>query len=373
MFKGRANPEAAKAFLERHGVNLGQVREFCGVPVSALALGTYLGEMNEVIDMKVALAAVAAVEHGCNFFDTAINYRGQRAERSLGEAIKRLVLAGKARREELFVSTKGGFVPYEKEPTSDLTKLFEAEYVSRGIVKSADLVGGCHCMEPAYLDDQIERSRKNLGIETIDLYYIHNPETQLEELPERIFYEKLERAFVKLEEAVKEGRIAAYGLATWNGFREEPGSQTALQLEKCVLAAEKASDAVGAACHHLRAIQLPLNLAMPEAALMKTQRFGQNLYSAVDAASVLDVSVAVSVPLFQARLCHNLPDFILEKFPKDLSQAHCALAFATGFNGVDAAMVGMKQPDHVNHDLEFLKRKPLSETELREVVSSMLA
>jgi predicted aldo/keto reductase-like oxidoreductase len=111
---------------------------------------------------------------------------------------------------------------------------------------------------------------------------------------------------------------------------------------------------------------------MPEAALLKTQRLGHNMLSAIDAAQALDLSVAVSVPLFQARLCHNLPDFIVEKFPSELSQAHCALAFATGFASVDAAMVGMKAPDHVAHNLELLRRQPLTEDQLRGVIESML-
>lgn len=372
MFKGRATAEAARQFLERRGVHAGQIRAFCGSIVSTLGIGTYLGDMDEVTDVKVALACVLATDNGCNLIDSAINYRGQRAERAIGDAMRRVILSGKAKREELFLSTKGGFVPFEGKPSSDLTRLFEEEYVRKGIVGMAELVGGCHCMHPAYLDDQIERSRKNLQVETIDLYYLHNPETQLKELPERIFYDKLEKAFVALEKAVLGGRIGAYGLATWNAFREEPSSPTSVQLEKCVLAAERAAQAVGQKQHHFRAIQLPLNLAMPEAALLKTQRFGQNLMSAIDAAAALDLDVAVSVPLFQSRLCHNLPEFIVEKFPKELSQAHCALAFATAFAGVASAMVGMKAADHVTHDLAFLKHAPLNEAELREVVESMV-
>ena len=107
MFKGKATADAAKDFLKRNRVNPGQISEFCGIPVARLGLGTYLGDMNEVTDHKVALATVAAVERGCNVIDSAINYRGQRAERSVGEAIRRLVLSGKAKREELFIATKG--------------------------------------------------------------------------------------------------------------------------------------------------------------------------------------------------------------------------------------------------------------------------
>lgn len=372
MFKGKANRDAASQFLRSRHVHPGQIREFCGIPVSALGLGTYLGNMDEVTDLKVTLAAVLATDNGCNFIDSAINYRGQRAERSIGEALRRIILSGKAKREELFISTKGGFVPYEGRPAANIGELFHAEYVQKGLARASDLTSGCHCMEPSYLNDQIERSRKNLQVETLDLYYLHNAETQLEELPERVFYEKLQKAFELFENAVKEGRIAAYGMATWSGFREQFGAQTSLQLEKCVLAAERAADAVQAKEHHFRAVQLPLNLAMPEAALLKTQKFGSAQLPAIEAAKALGLSVAASVPLFQARLCHNLPDFILEKFPQDLSQAHCALAFATAFKGVDAAMVGMKAADHIAHNLEFLRHAPLQEGELKNLVQAMV-
>jgi aryl-alcohol dehydrogenase-like predicted oxidoreductase len=373
LFKGRATAADTRAFLEKRELNPGQIRSFGGVAVSSLGVGTYLGNMDEATDAKVTQACLQAMEHGVNFIDSAINYRGQRGERAVGEAIRRAILSGKFRREEFFVSTKGGFVPYEGKPTSDVSKLFDEQYVSKGLARPTDLVSGCHCLEPAYLNDQIERSRQNLLLETIDLYYLHNPETQLDELPERIFYDKLEKAFALLERATDEGRIGAYGLATWNAFREEPTSHTAIQLERCLEVASRAAKSLGHAESHFKAVQLPLNLAMPEGALLRTQQVGQNTLSAIDAAHQLGLSVAVSVPLFQSRLCHGLPDFILEKFDKEMSQAHCALAFATAFTSVDAAMVGMKTPEHVTHNLEFLKHRPLTEEQLRGVINAMIA
>lgn len=373
MFKGKANPESARRFLTSHGLEYHQIRKFCGVPVSSLALGTYLGNLDELTDSKVTAACLQAIDLGCNFFDTAINYRAQRAERSVGEAIRRAVLAGKAKREDLFVSTKGGFVPCDRIYNSDIKGLFQSEYVAKGLATQDDLIAGCHCMEPKYLDDQIEKSRKNLGLETIDLYYLHNPETQLEELPERVFYVKLKEAFEVLERAVADGRIGAYGLATWSGFREEPASTQSMQLETCLEAAKFAAQAVGAKEHHFKAIQLPLNLAMPEAALVRTQKIGATTLPAIEAAKTFELDVAVSVPLFQARLCHGLPDFIVEKFPEEMSQAHCALAFTTAFASVDAAMVGMKDLEHVKHNLALLKKEPLSGDELRAVIEAMVS
>lgn len=372
MIKGQATLEAAGAFLEKKGLHLDQRRTFCGIPVSSLAFGTYLGAMDEATDRLVTLACLKAIELGANFIDTAINYRGQRAERSIGEAFRRGLLAGGFKREEIFVSTKGGFVPYEGAPTSAIAALFEERYVARGLARKSDLIAGCHCIEPAYLKDQIDRSRGNLQLETIDLFYVHNPETQLEELPARIFYDKLERAFEALEGEVRAGKIAAYGMATWDAFRDEDTSQTHVSLEKCVEAALAAAKKTGSRGHHFKAVQLPLNLAMPEGALIPTQDVAGGKFPAIEAAKKLGLNVATSVPLFQARLCHGLPDFIVNAFPKDYSQAHCALAFATSFPGVDSAMLGMKQIEHVEHDLRFLGLPRLAAGALDKIVAAMV-
>src|SRR5258708_31310385 len=84
------------------------------------------------------------------------------------------------------------------------------------------MVAGCHARSPRFLDDQIERSRRNLGVDCIDVYYIHNPETQLGEVPRAEFLRRLRAAFEALENACDEGRIACYGTATWNGYRLPP-------------------------------------------------------------------------------------------------------------------------------------------------------
>ena len=49
-----------------------------------------------------------------------------------------------------------------------------------GIMRAEEIVAGGHCLAPDFLADQIARSRANLGVETIDLYYLHNPEQQLD-------------------------------------------------------------------------------------------------------------------------------------------------------------------------------------------------
>ena len=93
-----------------------------------------------------------------------------------------------------------------------------------GLLAPADIVGGGHSLAPRYLAHQIDRSRANLGVETIDVYYLHNPESQLAtRRPRDEVMARIGRAFVALEDAPSSaGKIGCYGVATWNGFRVAP-------------------------------------------------------------------------------------------------------------------------------------------------------
>jgi aryl-alcohol dehydrogenase-like predicted oxidoreductase len=373
MFKGVC---AALKKQESNLVHSDQKREFCGISVHSLGLGTYLGNSDFLTDQKVIQAGALALERGINIIDTAVNYRCQRAEKSVAEVLKRVFLAQKLKREDVFISTKGGFVPFEDQPSS-LIELFQKSYVQTGIAELSDLVAKCHCMSPNFLKNQIELSRKNLNLETIDLYYLHNPETQLEEVSPRVFYERLESAFVALEESVRDKKIVKYGMATWNGLRVLPEEMLYLDLKKCVELAQRAHKRVfpnsSDGISNFAAIQVPLNLAMPEAAFLENQFVDQFKYSAIEAAKKLKLSVAVSAPLFQSRLCHDLPKFILERFPEEYSQSFCALSFATSFQSVDVALVGMKERDHVEHNLSYLQEASLAPEDMRGIFAALVS
>src|ERR1700693_1684586 len=91
----------------------------CSAPaplLSSIGIGTYLGQPDEATDRSYTAAMVAAVQGGINVIDSAITYRYQRSERSIGAALRELQSKGFAR-EELFLSTKGGFLtPDAAEP-----------------------------------------------------------------------------------------------------------------------------------------------------------------------------------------------------------------------------------------------------------------
>jgi aryl-alcohol dehydrogenase-like predicted oxidoreductase len=200
-------------------------------------------------------------------------------------------------------------------------------------------------MTPRYLEDQMNRSLANLGLETIDLYYVHNPETQLEEVGAEEFYARLARTFELLEKKVSEGKIKMYGAATWNGYRMAARSHDYLSLEHVLEAARQA----GGASHHFKAIQLPYNLGMPEAFVSQNQIWEGERVSAIEWARRAGLLVFTSASLLQGRLAQR--------------GVRNALQFVRSTPGVTSALVGMKTLEHVSENLAVSSIPPLSETE----------
>jgi aryl-alcohol dehydrogenase-like predicted oxidoreductase len=330
-------------------------RQSQNIWMSSIGMGTYLGNHDAETDRLYHDAVVRGVESGCNVIDSAINYRLQRSERSVGTALKELARKGYAR-DEIIIATKGGFIPYDGEPPKDPRHYFEETFARPGIAQVSDIVANCHCMTPAYLRDQLERSLNNLDLDCIDIYYLHNPETQLGRVPRDEFNNRMLRAFEVLEEAVTAGKIRMYGTATWNGYRNEMTAPDYLSVGEIAAIAEKA----GGKEHRFKVIQLPLNLGMTEALSLSNQEIKGTKESALAAAQALGLTVMCSASVLQGQLTHNLPDIIRETFPGLETDGQRALQFVRSTPGVTCALVGMKQPTHVDENLATAKVAPAS-------------
>jgi aryl-alcohol dehydrogenase-like predicted oxidoreductase len=321
------------------------------VVVSSVGIGTYLGEPDEATDTGYTSAIVAAVEGGLNLIDSAINYRLQRSERAVGSALRALAAKGFAR-EEIVLCTKAGFLTPDGEMPDDANEYFAREYIDPGIFRPEDVAAGCHCMTPRFLADQLDRSRRNLGVECVDVFYLHNPETQLGEVTPQEFRARVLEAFKFLESAVDEGKIGAYGFATWNAFREDPQSPGYLSLASIEEIAREASGN-----HHFRFVQLPLNLAMPEALVRANQVVEGKTMAMVQAARALKITLITSAALLQGQLTRNLPKYIGESLGLH-QDAVSALQFARSVPGVTTALAGMSRVDHVRANLEVTGLEP---------------
>lgn len=359
MIHGRATAQGTARYRERFLDRLDDAHfrrlpaGSAGEPLwlSSIGLGTYLGEETDAADTDYEAAIVEALASGCNVVDSAINYRHQRSERAIGRALRRAIGAGLVARDEVFVSSKGGFLPFDGELPSDPGGWLRATWVDSGLVAAEELAAGCHAMSPRFLADQLRRSRENLGLETVDLYYLHNPETQLGAVGRTRFVERLQQTFAWLAGEVRGGEtIARYGVATWGALRGSPGEAEHLDLEALV-----ASAPVG---EGPAAIQLPLNLAMPEALVRPTQELDGVAVPVATAARHFGLALFTSASILQGRLGRGLPPEIAETFPGLETDAQRALQFTRSAPGVTTALVGMGQVEHVLENLAVAELPP---------------
>ena len=322
--------------------------------LSSIGIGTYLGAHDAGTDSLYLAAIKEATAAGCNVIDSAINYRCQRSERVIGRALAELSRDGVTVRDELVVTSKGGFIPYDGAPPRDPHAYLQQTFITPGIIKATDVVANCHCMTPGYLRHQLLASLDNLGLSCLDVYYLHNPETQLDEISFEEFLPRMRTAFEMLEGAVGEGKLKLYGTATWNGFRCRPGSRGHLPLEALVGVARE----VSGPDHHFKVIQAPYNLGMPEALAEQTQQVNGQAVSLLEAARALGIYVMSSATILQGQLSRGLPDR-LHAVLGGKTDAQRAIQFARSTPGLGTALIGMKRVEHVRENLAVARQAPL--------------
>ena len=356
---GRATPEGTARYAARQAAEGWAVVEHFrpgpdGLGLSSIGLGTYLGDPTPEMDSRYRSAALHALGRACNVIDTAINYRFQHSERAIGGALRDAFAAGRLARDEVFVSTKGGYVPFDGDWPEDPDAYVVETFIRPGVAQPEDFVDS-HCMTPGYLRHQIRQSRANLGLECLDLYYVHNPEGQRPAVGRGEFARRLRLAIEALEAAVADGEIAAYGTATWKGYRQPPQAPDHLSLEEVVGLARE----VAGAGHHFRAVQLPYNLSMPEAYGARTQSVGGEALSPLEAARRLGVTAFASASLLQSRLARGLPQALRQRFAGCETDAQRALQFARSAPGLATALVGMSREEHVQENMALARVPPL--------------
>ncbi|HEY7879019.1 MAG TPA: aldo/keto reductase [Gemmatimonadaceae bacterium] len=324
--------------------------------VSSIGLGTYLGECTANDDEGYATTAYHALASGINLLDTAINYRCQRSERAIGRALSRAVGENVVTREEVVVCTKGGYIPLDDTPPAtrdDYLAYVDRDFFATGLARPDEVVAGAHCIAPSFLGAQISRSRANLGLDTIDVYYVHNPEQQLDAIAPDLLAQRLRAAFALLEERCAHGEIGTYGCATWNGLRVPPGSRGHLSLAELIAAAHD----VAGDQHHFSVVQLPINIGFTDAVRSPTQQLGRHTVPLLQAAAELDVSVVASAALLQGKLTHHLPPAVHQAVPGFDTDAQRAIAFVRSLPMVASALVGTKSRQHLEENLGAARRR----------------
>jgi aryl-alcohol dehydrogenase-like predicted oxidoreductase len=364
---GFATAEGTRKFMEnaiKNGMPNSHFRPFDNLNLSSLGMGTYLGQITSEDDKDLENAIYESVKSSAmNVIDTAINYRSMKSEKNIGHAMKRLIDDGIISRDQVFISTKNGYITNDGDyPTIDVLEYMHKMYISQGIIDSKDISSGYNVLNPNYIRKCIDKSLANMQLDTIDLVYVHNAyESWCEDISRNEFDEMIQKVFQVYEEYRSKNKIKYYGMATWTCFRLPQNEEGYLSLEEMVKIAGK----VAGKAHGFRFIQLPYNLAYREAYLLKNQSVGSdNDLTILEACNKLNIGVFTSVPLLQAKLLGtNVPDYLGYN-----SQLLKIIQITRSTPYVIAPLIGQKKPSHVKENIELAKVAPLNISEFNDAI-----
>ncbi len=372
FFSGFASSQGTKKFLDaavKKGLNSLHFKKVEDIFLSSLGMGTYLGNLTNNDGDDIENAIYHSVKEGCiNVIDTAINYRSMLSEKNIGKALQRLFDEKVVERDQLFISTKNGYITNDGEfPDTDIETYLKLMYMDKGLIQKNDISSSYHIMNPNYISKCIDTSLCNLGLKTIDLVYIHNSFESWYNLVEKSqFMNMLSKVFQVYEKFREEGKIRFYGMATWNCFTSTRNSTNYLSLDEVVdLAVE-----IGGKDHGFKFIQLPYNIYLREPVLLKNQdnKNKKNL-SIIDSANDLGIHVFTSVPLYQGKLLKiALSDKNIDNLP---SMSLKLLQFVRSTPGVIAPLIGQKKMKHVIENISIAKYPPLEKDAFHSLLNNI--
>lgn len=370
LLNGFATPSGTKKYLDyaiQKGKPSGHFRNFDGLYLSSIGMGTYLGQLAVEDDNDIENAVYDSIKSGAiNVIDTAINYRAMKSEKNIGKALLRLINDGIISRDEVFICTKNGYITNDGEyPRVDVMEYMQKMFISTGVIKPNDISSGYNVLNPNYIARCIDKSLINMHLNCIDLMYIHNAfESWYEDINREEFMQMLSKVFEVYEKYRSSNKIKYYGMATWTCFRVHQNNREYLSLEETVKVAEK----VGGKNHGFRFIQLPYNLVYSEAALLENQDVGsiKNL-TILEAAERLNIGVFTSIPLFQSRLLDaNIPDYA-----GLTDQVEKLIQIIRSTPSIIAPLIGQKKPQHVQQNIKLADVPPMSNLEYKEAIKKL--
>lgn len=347
-------------------------RVFDNLHLSSLGMGTYLGEITDYEDEAMEHAIYESIKSGAmNVIDTAINYRAMKSEKCIGRALSRLIRDRIITRDQVFVSTKNGYITNDGDfPSIEMMEYMQKMYITPGLISPSDISSGYNVLNPTYIERCIDKSLSNMKLNTIDLVYVHNSfESWYQDVTREEYMEKLRRVFQVYEKYRARNKLRYYGMATWTCFRVPNDSNEYLSLEEVVKLAEDVNEG-GLDKSGFRFIQLPYNLAYSEPLLLKNQTVGnQENLSILEAASKLKIGVFTSIPLFQGRLLHaNIPNY-----KEDLTDPVAKIVQVIRSTPcVIAPLIGQKRPEHVEQNLRLASVPPLQLEEYKRAINILL-
>lgn len=294
-----------------------------GWNVSEVSFGAWAvgGTWGPVEDDESFAALNRAVDLGVNFFDTADVYGDGHSERLIHRLLK-------SRSEKIHVATKAG---RRLNP-----------HVAEGYSKKN-------------LEGFIDRSRENLGMDTLDLVQLHCPPTQVYYMPE---------SFAALDELVKEGKIRYWGVSV---EKIEEGIK-AMAYPNCQsiqiifnLFRQRPADLFLSEAQRLKVgtiIRLPLSSGMLTGKLTRESNFAADDHRAFNReGAAFDKGETFSGVPFEVGL--EAVREIRKLVPSGMTMTQFALRWILMFEGVSCVIPGGKRPSQVEENCASADLPPI--------------
>jgi aryl-alcohol dehydrogenase-like predicted oxidoreductase len=300
-------------------------REVSEIGFGAWAIG---GGWGDTDDDESLAALHAAVDAGVTFFDTADVYGDGRSERLLGRLLRE-------RDEELFVATK--FL--RREPL------------------------GVERLTYENLRRWLERSRENLGVDTVDLVQLHCP-------PWEAYYEPV--VYEACDRLVDEGMVRAWGVSVQKVEEalkaiEHPGVAT-VQLIFNVFRQRPAELFFGQAQKR----DVGVIVRVPLASGLLTGKFGRDATFAADdhraynrRGERFDVGETFAGVDFATGL--ELVDTLRPLVPDGATMAQLALRWILEFDAVSTVIPGAKTPHQAHANAAASDLAPLPRATMQAI------
>ena len=313
------------------------IQNFATGNISKIGLGTHLGSFSDEDSEKYIDAITFAVKNGIAAIDTAINYRGMRSEKDVGNAISALISSGMIKREDIFIASKAGLlfgdITSGRNPMKCLHEILEPKGIQ--LSDFYEYGGLYQTLSPDFFEIALQISLQNLRVNAIDVHYIHIPEIARAKLTEKEFYERIKKLFAWYEDKVDKGTISFYGMAFEMLAMEPEEEKWYISIEKVDEIARETSNGNS----HFKYIQIPYNIQYPYATAMQNQSYRRENCSLVETAHRMGLKVIGSKPL-----CGG------EGFEKATLEEMISFAL----NGVDAINIGSKNVKHIQEILDIL-------------------
>jgi len=277
--------------------------------------------------------------------DTGSDWGFGTTEATVGRVLRQVrgsfVLAGKA-----------GRLPIAREAAHQERRHIEATYVATGLCRADAVLPGRRCFTPGWLQTSIETSRAALGVTTIDVMLLQEPEWLRVAGP---WQPALAAAFEALEQARTAGWIGAYGISSFFGVLGGPNHELHLDLG----AVTGLARSVGGNEHGLRFVQFPINMVVPALAVAR----------AVSSARDSGLGVLGVAPFDHGRLLTDLDaNGIIEEDGRTWTLAQWLLQSARSL-GADCCVAGTMSPSHASEDISVGAWPPFA----RAVLDGVLA